>query len=233
LDFDQELIAGRLLRRYKRFLADVELESGDTATVHCPNSGSMLGCLGDRWPVLLSCSHNPKRKYPLTWEMVHNGRCWIGINTHLANRLASDAISDGTIAELRGYDLLRREVAYGDSSRADMLLERPGERCYVEVKNVTMVEEGGRYAFPDAVTTRGQKHLRELSAMVRQGHRAVTFFVIQRSDGGGFTPAATIDPEYGAELERAMSCGVEVIAYRAEVTPRSITIVEAESLSSP
>jgi len=231
LEFDGALIPGHLLRRYKRFLADVELDGGDMVTVHCPNSGSMLGCLGDRWPVLLSRSHNPKRKYPLTWEMVHNGRCWVGINTHLANRLVVDAILDGTIAELRGFDSLRREVSYGDSSRIDVLLEGPGERCFVEVKNVTMVDERGRYAFPDAVTTRGRKHLRELSVMLRRGHRAVMLFVIQRSDGRGFAPAAKIDPAYAAEFAAAIRCGVEAIAYRAEVTPRSISIVEAVPLT--
>ena len=224
--FDHELIPGRLSRRYKRFLADVELEDGTTTTVHCPNSGSMRGCLGDGWPVLLSLSANPKRKHPLTWEMVHNGRCWIGINTHLANRLAVEAIESGTVTELAGYDALRREVAYGEASRVDILLERSRDRCFVEVKNVTMVDDRGRFAFPDAVTERGRKHLDELTGVVEHGHRAVMLFIIQRSDGDGFAPADEIDPKYGAALRRAFERGVEILAYRAEVTPPAITVVE-------
>jgi sugar fermentation stimulation protein A len=159
--------------------------------------------------------------------MVHNGSCWIGINTHRANGLTVEAIENGTITELRDYTSLRREVPFGDSSRVDILLERPDEFCYVEVKNVTLVDERGRYAFPDAVTERGQKHLRELSAVVRQGQRAVVLFVIQRSDGRGFAPAAHIDRHYADLLAEAVESGLEALSYRAEVTPTSISIAEA------
>ncbi len=231
MNFDHELLPGVLLRRYKRFLADVELEDGSTVTVHCPNTGSMRGCLGDRWPVLLSQSGNPKRKYPLTWEMVHNGRCWIGINTHLANILAVEAIEGGAIPELCGYDSLRREVSYGSSSRIDILLEGTDNPCWVEVKNVTLVDDQGRYAFPDAVTERGRKHLRELQQMVLRGDRAVMLFIIQRSDGSTFAPAADIDPAYAEELRRAASNGVEVFAYRTDYQSGAINVADRVDVS--
>ena len=224
--FDRALVPGRLVHRFKRFLADVELGDGTITTVHCPNSGSMRGCLGEGWPVMLSRSDNPKRKLPLTWEMVHNGRCWIGVNTHLANRLAAEAIERGIISELRGYHALRREVAYGEASRVDILLQDDVARCYVEVKNVTMVDDAGRYAFPDAVTARGRKHLGELANMVDLGHRAAMLFLVQRADGEGFAPAADIDPAYADALHRAADRGVELLAYRAQVTPEEIRVVE-------
>jgi sugar fermentation stimulation protein A len=222
-----ELLSGRLIRRHNRFLADIALDDGTVTTVHCPNSGSMKGCLGEDWPVRVSRSGNPKRKYPLTWELVHNGRCWIGINTHLANHLAADAINDGTVIELTGYECLRREVAAGENSRIDILLERPGEQCWVEVKNVTMVDDCGRYAFPDAVTSRGLKHLRELTALAGRGDRAVMLFVIQRSDGEGFAPARDIDPDYADGLVGASQSGVQVLAYGTRISPESNTISEA------
>jgi sugar fermentation stimulation protein A len=187
----------------------------------------MESCLGTGWPVRLSDSHNPKRKYRLTWEMVHNGRCWIGINTQHPNRLVHEAINAGTIEELAGYDRIRPEVRYGDRSRIDLLLESGHGTCYVEVKNVTLVDDQGCYAFPDAVTERGRKHLIELQKVVDQGHRAVMMFVIQRSDGAAFTTADHIDPAYGIELRRAIRAGVEVLAYRAEVTPERIELTEA------
>ncbi len=239
MEFDEPLIPGRLVKRYKRFLADVilgdevpafdaagMLPAGEVVTVHCPNSGSMRTCLGEDWPVLLSDSRNPRRKLRLTWEMVHNRRCWIGINTQHPNHLAAEAISDGTVNALGGYDSLRSEVPYGSGSRIDFLLRRGEECCYVEVKNVTLVDDAGRYAFPDAVTTRGLKHLHELQRMLVQGHRAVMLFVIQRSDGSGFTTADDIDPAYGSELRRAREAGVEILAYRADVTPTALTLAE-------
>jgi sugar fermentation stimulation protein A len=225
--FESPLIPGRLIRRYKRFLADVRLDDGTEITVHCPNSGSMKTCLGDGWPLLLSDSRNPRRKLRHTWEMIHNGGCWIGINTHLANLLAVEGVERGTIDELQGYDTLRREVPYGINSRIDVLMESGEARCYVEVKNVTLVDARGRYAFPDAVTTRGQKHLRELAGVARRGHRAVILFVVQRSDGEGFTAAAGIDPDYADGLRRAVDAGVEALAYRADVDPTEITLVES------
>jgi sugar fermentation stimulation protein A len=192
----------------------------------------MLGCVGDGWPVKLSLSDNPKRKYPHTLEMVHNGTCWIGINTQRANPVVEEAVRDGRIEELRGFDELRREVKLGETSRIDFAIATGGRRAWIEVKNVTMVEDDGRYAFPDAVTSRGAKHLRELASTVKDGDRAVMLYLIQRSDGAGFTTADDIDPTYGKELRRAVDGGVEVLAYRADVGPEEIRVVERVAVES-
>jgi sugar fermentation stimulation protein A len=218
------LTPGRLIRRYKRFLADVRLEDGTAITVHCPNSGSMKTCLGEGWPVMLSTSDNRKRKYPHTLEMVHNGSCWIGINTQRANAIVEEGIRIGAVPELAAFDTLRREVRLGETSRIDLVLDRAGQRTWIEVKNVTLVDEHGRYAFPDAVTARGAKHLRELATAVATGDRAVMLFLAQRSDGSVFTGADDIDPSYSDELRRAVEAGVEVLANRAEVTPEEIRV---------
>jgi sugar fermentation stimulation protein A len=217
------LVPGKLLRRYKRFLADVELSDGTVVTVHCPNSGSMLGCAVPGSPVLLSRSGNLSRKYPHTWELVYADDCWIGINTSLPNHLVREGIEQGIVAELQGYGRIRQEVCYGsERSRIDLLLEEPG-LCYVEVKNVTLVE-GGMARFPDAATTRGQKHLRELMAMVASGARAVNFFVVQHANATAVTPADAIDPVYGRLLRQAAKAGVELLAYQASVTPAEIIL---------
>jgi sugar fermentation stimulation protein A len=215
-----------LIRRYKRFLADVRLDDGTVLTAHCPNSGSMLGCVGDGWPVRLSLADNPNRKYPHTLEMVHNGACWIGINTQRANPVVEEALRAGLITELADFDTLRREVRLGEKSRIDFALDRGDRRTWIEVKNVTLVDDHGRYAFPDAVTSRGAKHLRELAAAVAAGDRAVMLYLVQRSDGDGFAIADDIDPTYGEELRRAVELGVEVLATRAEVSPEKIRVVE-------
>ncbi|MDD2580424.1 MAG: DNA/RNA nuclease SfsA [Desulfuromonadaceae bacterium] len=220
-----QLVAGTLIKRYKRFLADVLLEDGGVVTVHCPNSGSMRGCATPGSPVFLSRSPNQGRKYPLGWELVHADGFWIGINTGLPNRLTREAIEDGTVVELQGYATIRSEVPYGEHSRIDLLLEGPGSRCFVEVKNVTLVESG-RALFPDAVTTRGQKHLQELMRVVREGDRGVIFFTVQRGDGDSVSPADMIDPEYGRLLRLALENGVEALAYRALVTPEEIRLTE-------
>lgn len=223
MEFPAPLISGTLIRRYKRFLADVRLDSGEVITAHCANTGSMTGCALSDSPVLLSTSNRPGRKYPYTWELVQIGGNWISINTALPNRLAEEAILDDTVAELQGYETLRREVAYGADSRVDMLLEGARGRCFVEVKSVTLVE-GRRALFPDAVTLRGQKHLCELEQMVLRGDRGVIFFAVQRGDAECFAPADSIDPEYGRLLRRAVNAGVEALAYRAVVTPESICL---------
>jgi sugar fermentation stimulation protein A len=217
------LIAGTLVRRYKRFLADVILEDGSPVTVHCPNSGSMKGCAVPGSRVFLSRSPNPRRAYPLTWELVESDGFWAGINTSLPNRLAREAIENGTVTELQGYDSIRPEVPYGERSRIDLLLEGPSGRCYVEVKNVTLVE-GRRALFPDAVTLRGQKHLNELMRVVREGDRGVIFFTVQRGDGESVSPADAIDPEYGRLLRLVVQSGVEALAYRAEISPEEIRL---------
>jgi len=217
------LVPGRLVRRYKRFLADVELTDGRVVTAHCPNSGSMLGCALPGSPVLLSRSVNPSRRLPYTWELVQVDSVWVGINTALPNRLVREGIERGIVTELQGYGRIRQEVCYGgERSRIDLLLEEPG-LCYVEVKNVTLVEEGVA-RFPDAVTTRGQKHLRELMAMIESGARAVNFFVVQHAGARSVAPADAIDPAYGGLLRQAARAGVELLAYQASVTPAEIVL---------
>ena len=220
--FQLPLIRGTLLQRYKRFLADVELPDGSVVTAHCPNSGRMTACATPGWDVRLSEHTNPRRKLRYTLELVHNGRCWIGVNTHTANRIAVEAVSQGIVEELRGYGNLETEVPYGESSRIDIRLSGGRESCYVEVKNVTLIGADGAYCFPDAVTERGRKHLRELLGVVREGQRAVMLFVIQRSDGSFFRPAPEIDPKYATALAEAADGGVEVLAYRAAVSPSGI-----------
>ncbi len=211
------LIPGTLVKRYKRFLADVTLEDGSMVTVHCPNSGSMKGCAVPGSRVFLSRSSNPGRTYPFTWELVESEGFWTGINTARPNRLAHEAIENGTIAELAGYKTIRAEVPYGEHSRIDLLLEGPAGRCFVEVKNATLIENS-RALFPDAVTTRGQKHLNELMRVVREGDRGVIFFTVQRGDAESLSPADAIDPEYGRLLRLALANGVEALAYRADIS---------------
>ena len=227
MKFTQELVSGTLLRRYKRFLADVELENGEMVTAHTPNTGSMMGCCEPGSPVWLSRSDNPKRKYALSWEIVGvEGDTLVGINTGLPNRLVAEAIDNGVVKELQGYADLRKEVRYGkEKSRIDILLEDEQlGLCYVEVKNVTLVNDGHAF-FPDAVSSRGAKHLRELAAMCEAGHRGVIFFCVQRVDALDVSPADDIDPEYGKTLREAMASGVEALAYRAEVSPQEISLL--------
>lgn len=218
------LISGRLIKRYKRFLADIELEDGSIVTAHCPNSGSMKGCDRPGATVRLSISNNPGRKLPYTWELVQIDDYWVGLNTMLPNRLTEEGILSGTITELKGYSSLRREVPYGsERSRIDLLLEGETGHCFVEVKNVTLVQ-GEMALFPDAVTERGQKHLRELMEVVANGDRGVIMFTVQRGDGLAVAPADSIDPTYGKLLRKAVKHGVEALAYRAMVTPEEIRL---------
>ena len=216
-------LEARLLRRYKRFLADVRLADGEVVTVHCPNPGSLLGCLPEEGRVVLRDSQDPRRKLRYTFQTVEVDGTWVNVDTSLPNRLVAEAIEAGRIPELAGYDELRREVPYGESSRIDLLLERPGERCYVEVKSTTLVE-GERALFPDAVTVRGKKHLEELGRMVAEGHRAVMFFLVSRGDVTSFAPADEIDPAYGETLREVVAAGVEALAYATRVTPQSFEI---------
>jgi len=217
------LYVGKLIQRYKRFLADVQLADGTVVTAHCPNSGSMKSCSDPGSPVLLSRSDNPKRKLKYTWELIFTNNTWVGINTHYPNYLVKEAIENGVITELQGYTEIRSEVRYGQNSRVDLLLSRDDHRCYVEIKNVTLVEKGIAY-FPDAVTLRGQKHLRELMQMVQEGHRAVILFIVQRMDCDRMAPADDIDPEYGKLLREASQNGVEILAYQAKVSPEEIKV---------
>ena len=224
------VIFGTLIKRYKRFLADVELEDGSVITAHCPNTGRMTTCAEPGWKVALSDSGNPKRKYRFTWELVHNGDCWICVNTGRANEMAYEAVSENRIPELAGYDEVIREQKFGNS-RFDLLLKKGDELCYVEVKNVTLLAEDGCYAFPDAVTERGRKHLNELIEVKNAGHRAAMLFVIPRSDGTTFRAAREIDPKYADALKSAKTSGVEIYAWRADLSPESIRLCAPVTLA--
>jgi sugar fermentation stimulation protein A len=221
--FEQKLQPGILIRRYKRFLADVKMPDGSLLTVHCPNSGSMLGCSEPGSPVMLSRSDNPARKYPHTLEMVRSGNAWIGVNTSLTNKLVREALENGVVEEFGRPDVIIQEVKTSDNTRLDFLLERKGRRIFMEVKNCSLAEKRTAM-FPDAVTVRGTKHLRELAALKQQGHGAAVFFCIQRRDADRFLPARHIDPVYAETLVKVAKEGVLVIAYQAEVSPREITI---------
>lgn len=226
MTFDCPLIQGTLLKRYKRFLADVALPDGRIVTAHSSNTGSMTGCSEPGSTVWLRDSGSPTRKYPLTWELVEaEPGILVGINTHRANGLVREAIEHGTIEALGGYSTIRSEVRYGnENSRIDLLLEANEKpNCWVEVKSVTLVENGIAY-FPDAVSTRGAKHLRELAQMAARGDRAVIFFCVQRADAEALRPADHIDPLYGRMLREALKAGVEAIAYRAAVSPEEIRL---------
>jgi len=227
--FSPKFEQGTLVKRYKRFLADVELKDGSVITIHCPNTGSMRNCLFPGEKVWFSTSDNPKRKYAHTWEQAQTDiGDIIGINTGRANELAAEAIANNVIEELSGYASLSREVKYGrENSRIDLLLDDPLlGRCYIEVKSCTLLEEDQGY-FPDAVTTRGQKHLRELIEMVAQGHRAVLLFVVQHTGISSVTAAQHIDPHYSELLLKAHQAGVEILAYGVEMSVNSAYLTKS------
>lgn len=220
MKFPEPLVEGRLIRRYKRFLADVRLADGSEVTAHCPNTGSMLGCQPENARVWLSRSDNPKRKLQYTWELVEAAPGHLAcVNTARPNGQAREAVEADCVAELSGYSQCRAEVKYGtEKSRIDLLLSgHPSEPdAWVEVKNVTLAENGQGF-FPDAVTERGQKHLRELMAQVGKGERGVLFFVVNHTGIETVRPADHIDARYGQLLREACDAGVEVIAYRANL----------------
>jgi sugar fermentation stimulation protein A len=218
------LVAGTLVQRYQRFLADVRLGNGRIVTAHCPNTGSMTGCCEAGRPVYLSRQDNPRRKLRYTWELIDMPASLVGVNTLVPNRLVSRSAADGQIPELQGYRDIQREVRVGNRSRIDLLLSAPGRRsCYVEIKNCTLVRD--RIAlFPDAVTSRGRKHLQELEKKAAAGNRCVIFFFIQRQDARQFQPADVIDPAYGRSLRRAAQKGVEVLAYDVAIDLKAIRL---------
>lgn len=230
--FPTPLISGRLIQRYKRFLADVTLDSGEKVTATCPNTGSMMGLVGPGSRVWLSISDSPTRKYPHTWEMVEadlgQGPALVGINTNHPNKLVAEAIEGGRVKPLAGYGSLRREVKYGKNSRIDILLEDAAKgTCYVEIKNVHMMRKAGLAEFPDSVTERGVKHLVEMADMVKAGHRAVMVYLVQRCDAKSLSFAADVDPNYVAAFKTATAAGVEAIALRCKLSPEEIAVDKA------
>ena len=221
--FPSPLVQGILVQRYKRFLADVQLPNGAVVVAHCTNTGSMMGCKTPGSTVYISRCDKPCRRLAYTWEMIRVNGGWVGINTLHPNRLVAEGIETSTVRELQGYSSIRREVRTRQGTRLDLCLEGARGSCFVEVKNVTLAIDGTA-AFPDAVTARGTKHLKELIRLKRQGHRAAVMFVIQRQDCNDFRPADEIDPEYGRWLRRALKAGVEVLPYQASVTPQEIVL---------
>jgi sugar fermentation stimulation protein A len=232
-----ELVHATLLRRYKRFLADVSLEDGREVTVHVPNSGTMKTCMVQGGPVLISPADNPKRKLKWTLEQTfagpegatHTGSrkgSRVMVNTQLPNKLVREGIEMGLIERLAGYESLRTEVKYGSrNSRIDLLLSGQGKPpCWVEVKNATLIAEEGMVRFPDAVTKRGQKHLLELAEMAEQGHRAVIFYLASRTDARAVGPADGIDPEYGRLLREVVGRGVEAMAHGLHISNTSLVV---------
>lgn len=233
--FPAPLFPATLVRRYKRFLADVVLPSGETVTVHCANPGSMIGLNVPGARIWLSKSANAQRKLAHSWELIEvdlgAGVELVGINTTHPNALAGEAIAAGLIPALAGYDGVRREVKYGVNSRVDFLLEAPVRPpCYVEIKNVHLMRERGLAEFPDAVTKRGAKHLAELSAMIAAGNRAVMLFLIQIGSARRFKLARDIDPTYGRAFDAARLAGVEAFAYRCVISCDGIEVAEPVSI---
>lgn len=208
-----QLIPGTLIRRYKRFLADVQLETGETVTAHCPNTGSMKGCSEPGRTVYLSSHNNPRRKLKYTWQLIEMPASLVGVNTLVPNRLVCESVKTGQLPEFSGYDALETEVGIGNHSRIDLMLSGSSrQRCYIEIKNCTLVSDGVAY-FPDAVTSRGLKHVREMLKLQAAGFRTVMFYFIQRMDADVFKPADHIDAAYGRELRRAVKKGLEILSY--------------------
>jgi len=226
--FASPLVSGRLIRRYKRFLADVALDTGETIVAHVANPGAMLGLTEPGLRVWLSRSDSLTRKLPWSLELIGADRTIIGVHTGHPNRLVAEAIAGGAIPELSGYATVRREVAYGTRSRVDFLLAGPGRPdAYVEVKNVHLMRMKGRAEFPDSVTARGTKHLAELAKIANRGERAVMLYLVQRADAEAMSLARDIDPAYAAAFDQACAAGVEAIAYACRVTETEIAVERA------
>ena len=222
------MVPATLVKRYKRFLSDHRLESGEVITASCPNTGTMLGLTTPGSATWLVHAPSPTRKYDYRWELIEDEGTWVGINTGRPNALVEEAIRTGVITELAGYADLRREVKYGTNSRIDLLLEDPGRpQAFVEVKNCHLRRRDGLAEFPDSITTRGAKHLDELAAQVALGHRAVMVFCVQRADCDHFDVAADIDPGYAAAFQRARAAGVEALAYVCHVSAETIALTHS------
>ena len=226
LDFPSPLIQGKLIKRYKRFLADVELKDGEVIQAHCPNTGSMATCAEPGAGVLLSISPNKARKLPHTWELTKTKGGYIGINTARPNQIVAQAVEDGLVEALSGYETVKKEAKYCDGTRFDLKLTG-GKRkeCFVEIKNVTLYDaDSDAVRFPDAKTERGLKHLHHLIEAKKEGYRSVMLFLVNRPEGEYFAPAAAIDPAYAEGLKKAKKAGVELIALRAKHTLKTSTI---------
>jgi sugar fermentation stimulation protein A len=225
MQFDPPLVRATLIKRYKRFLADVRLEDGTEVIAHCPNPGSMKTCAEPGWGVRITPANNPKRKLKWTLEIVDANGTQIMVNTARPNHIVHEAIKAGLIPELCDYSHIRPEVKYGENSRIDLLLTGDGkEDCYVEIKNVTLLTEDGVAAFPDSVSKRASKHMRELTTMVEAGHSAVVFFLVSRTNVSAMRPADELDPAYGIALRAATSAGVEALAYRLDFGDDSVSV---------
>jgi sugar fermentation stimulation protein A len=219
----EKLIHGKLIKRYKRFLADIILDDGEEITAHVPNSGAMTSCIEENCDVWLTFHDNPKRKLKYTLELTKNDENLICTNTNVANKIAIEAIKNGLISVLQGYDSLKPEQKYGQNSRIDILLENEKQKCFVEVKSVSLKIDD-YLAFPDSVTSRGTKHLNELYDMVKEGHRAVMLYVIQRTDNLPFRLACEIDKKYCEAFNEVTNKGVEVLVYQSSINLQSIDI---------
>jgi sugar fermentation stimulation protein A len=229
MKFETPLIKAKILKRYKRFLADIELDTGEVIIAHVPNTGRMTNCWGENWDAYLSLHDNPKRKLKYTLELTNNGDTFICVNTHLTNKIAKEALESNLIKELSMYSGIKSEQKILDS-RLDFYLTQDGlPDAYVEVKNVTLVNDQ-LAQFPDAVTTRGQKHLQDLIKIKAMGHRAVMLYIINRHDASEFTSANEIDPKYAALLKEAKACGVEILAYQTKITQTEITVEQPVSI---
>ena len=217
-----ELFHGTLIKRYKRFLADVELKSGELVTAHCPNTGTMKACSEPGRKVYLSVHDNPKRKYKYTWEIIEMPASLVGVNTLIPNRLVYHSIKAGRLEAFAEYDEVRSEVKVGEKHRLDLMLSKKGPNssnahtCYIEIKNCSLVDDGTA-CFPDAVTVRGRNHLIELQRLAASGFKAVMFILVNRMDAKKFKPADHIDPAYGKELRKAHRNGVEIMVYDVDI----------------
>ena len=224
MQFSTPLVPGRLIRRYMRFLSDIELDSGEIVKAHCPNPGSMMGLKDEGTRVWLEGNDDPRKKLDWGWRLVELPETFVGIDTGAANRVVAEALARG-IDGLDKYDIIRPEVKYREKSRVDFLLSADGRPdCYVEVKSVTLSRQKGLAEFPDSVTARGAKHLGDLAAMVAEGHRAVLSFLVQRSDCNRVTLADDIDPTYAAAFAAAIDAGVEVMCFDCALSPSGISL---------
>ena len=232
MEYPTPLVEGTIIKRYKRFLVDVELQSGEVITAHSANTGSMKTCWEPGWKCLLSYHDNPKRKLKYGLEMTSNGNTWIGVNTHLPNKIVIEAIKNGEIKELTGYDFIKPEYKTGDS-RIDIFLSQGENQCFVEIKNVTLLGDNKTALFPDSKTERGQKHLRELTGLIKKGHRGVMFYLVQREDVDNFMPATEIDPEYSRLLVEGHKKGLEILVYQCLMSKDEIKISKSLPFTLP